>query len=259
MRLRDYLSNKKLRRKSSQSQKDLRVSGAINQSFTDYHHGSFFLLPTADSMTHSMDGFTGNYRLIQGPENLINYQQSNDDNRQKICREKKEHLNNNNLPSGCAECNSKPDAVIYRRQTSLPCQLPTCGCQWQYHSLPTQTESRVNEVQYNSLPTSMTQSVYISSDSMSCSTKRSRIRTNPWLPLPATSQSDEFVPRSRQTDRRREPRLSRFISEVRHLLSLISKTEQLSAVVPKCPIKKLTLWEDSLHLTSGSETEGDSD
>lgn len=83
--------------------------------------------------------------------------------------------------------------------------------------------------QYHSLPTSMVQSCYVScSESGMCSSaeisrincmqrSRSRIRTNPWLRLPITTEP-QFCGRncaeSSLSKKKDQPRLSRFFSEV---------------------------------------------
>lgn len=94
-----------------------------------------------------------------------------------------------------------------------------------YNSLPycpVQPDHLIDDVQYNSLPSSLTQSCNIGSFQSTpprpttqhtpgyC--HRSRIRTNPWLPLPRVI--DERNGRHPNTLSKAEPRLSRFISEV---------------------------------------------
>ena len=112
-------------------------------------------------------------------------------------------------------------------------QSADCQCYWNYHSLPSNIQSHQRqplsqEIHYSSLPLSMTQSVYEddakpkTSSSQPCARwRRSRIKTNPWLPLPLdgsnqhTQQQRPNVKTNTATKQRREnPRLSRFFSEV---------------------------------------------
>jgi len=83
-----------------------------------------------------------------------------------------------------------------------------------YHSLPVSQSQLSSNIHYNSLPSSRTASLSAAARSSAAQPtwRRSRIKTNPWLPLP--KEKTEMSHRERRVDRRTQPRLSRFISEV---------------------------------------------
>lgn len=113
-------------------------------------------------------------------------------------------------------------------------QCTDCQCYWNYHSLPSNIQSHQQrqqlsqEMHYSSLPLSMTQSIYEdntkpkTTSSQPCDKwRRSRIKTNPWLPLPLESRQMTQRHNSSKT-RRENPRLSRFFSEVSLSINIVS-------------------------------------
>lgn len=132
------------------------------------------------------------------------------------------------------ELTSRGDNYSNSNRVDSQCSCSSCLlCQDRlYNSLPSSQTSyhHIQDVSYTSLPLacSMTQSIYIGSNETTSSpvtattatapawkqdrNKRSRIKTNPWLPLP--KDNSDILYRTRHVNKKAEPRLSRFFSEV---------------------------------------------
>ena len=248
MKLKNYLSAKRLRRKLSKHNVNESHCN-VNSSFTDFNDNEvgpavitkddMYLRPKKDGgigvrsdMTQSFSGCLPSYesRLVQ-----TDYFQTRDFGSQTDLE-----LAAQNSCQTYSPISADPNLFFYKdsidnveisttdtegQEDSCSCRIETndscASCTWHYHSLPsTQTSHQyIQDIHYNSLPSAMTQSVQPASQSSTESThqcdkwRRSRIKTNPWLPLPKTTHN-ETIRRTRKVSSRAEPRLSRFFSEV---------------------------------------------
>lgn len=259
MKLKEYLSRKRLRRgKSKVLQKEMTCS--INDSFVDYE--------TEPRVICSRDNLTINGLDISGvkmreksrsversaiSQSLIDDLGSETTKEQytietgcqtalrtalscQIDYDRDSHLamyldDIDDIEIESAATYHKPVVERVNATTNLhlhrhECTDCHCMCDFsdrQFYSLPSSQTSNhqlMSEVQYNSLPLSLTESCYISHQTHSETNRknlekqRSRIRTNPWLPLPSSNTEFKKRETNNNNTKRGEPRLSKFIYEV---------------------------------------------
>lgn len=228
MKLKDYLNPKRLMRRLSKSSINETYCN-INDSFTDYNDNQLDIVSKDDMyLRPKKDDGAGYGTRTDMTQSFTGYLPST--------------YNYNNIESSDS---SRCSSVISRATTSqsvvdTPSLTPhatveTCTCRkswaeneyrmcpsclWPYQSLPSHQTSHhiMSDLQYNSLPLTTATAVYIDNTNSSTASKmaagraRSRIRTNPWLPLPKDGKVLE--PLQRQTGQRAQPRLSRLFHEV---------------------------------------------
>ena len=235
MKLKNYLSAKRLKRKLSKPSINA-SQGSINDSFADFNDSEvlpsnttrddMFLRPKRDGavgqrsdMTQSFSGILPSYqsRLVQ-TDTPVPYT---------------DHGSQADLHVTAADSKLKysplsgdPDLFFYKDSISSMevggLDEDETNSNLYYHSLPSNqtTYHQIREIQYNSLPSATTHTTYTehmpsTNPPRLCSRwKRSRIKTNPWLPLPELNKT-ETLQKFRKINSRAEPRLSRFFSEVR--------------------------------------------
>lgn len=264
MKLKQYLSTKKLRRMVSKVGGNTKDShGKLNESFEDFDKeivtkDDLCLVNNGDGMLrlkrdacHGMRSNMTQSLINRLPSSISSQDTQTDFSPHKP--ERKDFSSQTNIfqrsaSLGCETDSDIHDIVSYKDSINhvdltnpLFCdtcnlECAECQCYWNYHSLPSNIQTHQQhqplsqEIHYSSLPLSMTQSIYEDGKTQHKSSqpcdkwRRSRIKTNPWLPLPLDARDKSAKVSEKESMRRENPRLSRFFSEVGFSFNNISFT-----------------------------------